>query len=55
MAATGKVDSALAAGMRSDVTRPEIKPVVEVVKPQTDAAEAPAAGSETVKPADRAA
>jgi soluble lytic murein transglycosylase-like protein len=55
MAATGKVDSALAAGMRSDVTRPEIKPVVEVVKPQTDAAEAPAAGSEPVKPADRAA
>jgi soluble lytic murein transglycosylase-like protein len=55
MAATGKVDSALAAGMRSDITRPEIKPVVEVVKPQTDAAEAPAAGSETVKPADRAA
>jgi hypothetical protein len=55
MAASGKVDSALAAGMRNDIARPEIKPVVEVVKPQTDAAEAPAGSSETGKPADRAA
>jgi soluble lytic murein transglycosylase-like protein len=54
MAAGGKVDSALAAGMRGDITRPEIKPVVEVVKPQVDAAEAPAT-SETGKPVDRAA
>jgi hypothetical protein len=35
-AASGKVDAALAAGMRSDVTRTEMKPVVD--KPQTDAA-----------------
>ncbi len=35
-AATGKVDAALAAGMRSDVARPELKPVAD--KPQADAA-----------------
>lgn len=55
MAASGKVDAALAASMRNDIARPEIKPVVEVVKPHTDAAAAPAAGGETGKPADRAA
>ncbi len=48
-AASGKVEAALAAGMRSDVARPDIKPAAD--KPQADAAaDASAMGAKT-KPA----
>jgi hypothetical protein len=50
-AATGKVDAALAAGVRGDVARPEMKPVVDAVKPQVDAAADPSVTGEKHKPA----
>jgi hypothetical protein len=49
-AASGKVDSALAAGTRSDVMRIEMKPVVDVAKPQEDAAAQPGLTVENAKP-----
>ncbi len=48
-AATGKVDAALAAGMRSDVARPEMKPVSD--KPQADAAADASVTGAKAKPA----
>lgn len=50
-AASGKVDSALAAGMRADIARPEMKPVVDTAKPQADAAVDATVAGEKTKPA----